>query len=130
MGALNGRESAVAVFGGQQALHRAYVKLGAPLNAVFVGWVFALCGLSRLVFRQEFADLRNKLDGNFHYGVSGGFVSGFVLGDGFFSFQLTPQVRLRFVMLKHPPHAALVPAFGKSGLLHCFLRRLRLRGFQ
>jgi hypothetical protein len=36
------------------------------------------------VIGEEFADTADKLDGYFHHGVRGGFVSGFIFGNGFF----------------------------------------------
>ena len=68
---------------------------------------------------NKFPHGRNQIGWNFHDGLTGRFIGGFIFRDRFF-------LGLRLVMGKHLPYPFFVPARGELTLFHFhFLRRRR-----
>jgi hypothetical protein len=73
-----------------------------------------------LMFGNKFADGRDKIMGDFHYGVVLFHECRFILGHRFFR-------RLLLIVREDAPNSVFVPSRGKSTLGHICLGRLRLR---
>ncbi len=69
---------------------------------------------------NKFADSRDKVMGDLHYGVVRFHESRFILGHGFFR-------RLLLIVREDAPNSVFVPSGGKSTLAHICLLRRRLR---